>query len=201
MSSTFDNLIHEVKACTLCSYHLPFSANPIIQLHANAKILIAGQAPGIRAHTSGIPFDDASGNRLREWMGVDEELFYNPEKIAILPMSFCYPGTGKSGDLAPRSECTTQWRNRLLHLLPNIQLTLLIGQYAQNWHLAKCKKKNLTATVKAWHEYSPTVFPLPHPSPRNNRWLKNNPWFAEEVLPCLKQAIKSSINPIFTKAN
>ena len=193
MSSAFNNIVHEVRACTLCNSHLPLPAKPIIQLQSNAQILIAGQAPGIKAHNSGIPFDDASGKRLREWMGIDEKIFYNPEHIAIMPMSFCYPGTGKSGDLAPRPECALKWRIRLMEQLPNIQLTLLIGQYAQCWHLEKNRKENLTETVKAWQKYLPTLLPLPHPSPRNNRWLKNNPWFAEDVVPVLKQEIKRII--------
>jgi uracil-DNA glycosylase len=187
---TFKGLVKEVRACTLCSAHLPLPAKPVIQLHPNAQILIAGQAPGLKVHNSGIPFDDPSGKRLREWMGIDAEVFYNPEKIAILPMGFCYPGTGKSGDLAPRPECAGQWRNRLLDQLPNIRLTLLIGQYAQYWHLADNRKANLTETVKVWQEYWPAALPLPHPSPRNNRWLKNNPWFTTDVIPVLKQEIK-----------
>lgn len=193
MTSTFNNIVNEVRACTLCSSHLPLPAKPIIQLHSSAQILIAGQAPGINAHNSGIPFDDASGKRLREWMGIDKTLFYNPEIIAILPMSFCYPGSGKSADLAPRPECTLQWRILLLEQLPNIQLTLLVGQYAHHWHLANNRKENLTETVKAWQEYLPTVLPLPHPSPRNNCWLKNNLWFARDVIPFLQLEINSII--------
>ena len=187
------SIINKVRACTLCSSHLPLPAKPIVQLHSNAQILIAGQAPGIKAHNSGIPFDDASGKRLREWMGIDEKTFYNSEKIAILPMGFCYPGSGKSGDLAPRPECALHWRIRLLEQLSNIQLTLLIGQYAHRWHLANNRKENLTETVKAWQEYWPNTLPLPHPSPRNNRWIKNNPWFAKDVLPVLKLEINRII--------
>ncbi len=186
MSLSFNQHIKEVRACTLCSSHLPFSPRPIIQLHPNAKILIAGQAPGLKVQNTGIPFNDPSGKRLREWMGIDETVFYNPEKIAILPMGFCYPGKGKSGDMPPRPECAQQWRNTLLELLPNIHLTLLIGKYAQQWHLADNNKDTLTLTVKAWQEYWPALLPLPHPSPRNNGWIKNNPWFADEVLPVLK---------------
>ena len=189
MSLSFNRILREVRACTLCASHLPLTPNPVVQLHPNAQILIAGQAPGRKVHDSGIPFNDVSGQRLREWMGVESELFYNPEKVAILPMGFCYPGTGKSGDLPPRPECAVQWRDRLLEQLPNIRLTLLIGQYAQNWHLGSNKKANLTETVKAWQEYWPSVLPLPHPSPRNNRWLKKNPWFETDVLPALQQKI------------
>ena len=189
MSLSFNRILREVRACTLCASHLPLTPNPVVQLHPNAQILIAGQAPGRKVHDSGIPFNDVSGQRLREWMGVESELFYNPEKVAILPMGFCYPGTGISGDLPPRPECAVQWRDRLLEQLPNIRLTLLIGQYAQNWHLGSNKKANLTETVKAWQEYWPSVLPLPHPSPRNNRWLKNNPWFETDVVPALQQKI------------
>lgn len=194
MTSTFNTIINEVRTCTLCSSHLPLPPKPIVQLHSKAKILIAGQAPGIKAHNSGIPFDDFSGKRLREWLGIDEKLFYNSEQIAILPMSFCYPGSGKSGDLAPRPECASHWRKHLLEQLPNIQLTLLVGQYAQCWHLMDNRKANLTETVKAWQEYLPTSFPLPHPSPRNNRWFKNNPWFANKTLPALKKEVNKIIN-------
>ena len=189
MSLSFNRILREVRACTLCASHLPLTPNPVVQLHPNAQILIAGQAPGRKVHDSGIPFNDVSGQRLREWMGVESEFFYNPEKVAILPMGFCYPGTGKSGDLPPRPECAVQWRDRLLEQLPNIRLTILIGQYAQNWHLGSNKKANLTETVKAWQEYWPSVLPLPHPSPRNNRWLKNNPWFETDVVPALQQKI------------
>lgn len=189
MTILFNSVVKEVRACTLCASHLPFLPKPVVQLHSNARILIAGQAPGLKVHDSGIPFNDASGQRLRDWMGIDSELFYNPEKIAILPMGFCYPGRGKSGDLPPRPECAEQWRMRLLELLPNIQLTLLIGQYAQNWHLRDSRKTSLTETVKTWREYWPTALPLPHPSPRNNIWLKKNPWFVAEVLPALQRKV------------
>ena len=189
MTIPFNTLLTEVRNCTLCASHLPLGPRPIIQLHPNARVLIAGQAPGRKVHDSGIPFNDASGKRLREWMGVDSGLFYDPEKVAILPMGFCYPGSGKSGDLPPRSECAPQWRSCLLEQLPNIQLTLIIGQYAHAWHLRDSRKANLTETVKAWQQYWPAVLPLPHPSPRNNRWLKKNLWFEAEVLPTLRAKI------------
>jgi uracil-DNA glycosylase len=179
----------QVRECNLCSAHLPLEPRPVIQFHQQARILIAGQAPGKKVHETGIPFNDPSGQRLRDWMGIDAELFYNPEKIAILPMGFCYPGSGKSGDLPPRPECAQQWRNLLLSQLQDIRLTLVIGQYAQQWHLGKNKKSNLTETVCAWQEFWPTVLPLPHPSPRNNRWLKNNPWFEIEVVPVLQKRV------------
>jgi uracil-DNA glycosylase len=150
--------------------------------------LIAGQAPGSKVHASGVPFDDASGDRLREWMGITREVFYDVKKIAILPMGFCYPGTGKSGDLPPRPECAPAWRGQLLSHLTNLRLTLVIGKYAQDYHLPNAGK-SLTETVRAWRDNWPNVIPLPHPSPRNNIWLKQNPWFASELLPLLKERV------------
>ena len=189
----YEEINNAVKGCTICSPHLPLGPRPVFQIHPKAKILIAGQAPGSKVHATGIPFDDPSGDRLRDWMGVDKETFYNREKIAILPMGFCYPGTGKSGDLPPRKECADKWRETLLDLMPNIQLTLVIGQYALDWHLKDQKKKNLTETVKAWKEYWPENLPLPHPSPRNNIWLKKNEWFEIDVLPKLKTTIRKAL--------
>ncbi len=189
MKAETAKLIQEVKACTICATHLPLGPRPVFQLHPKAKILIVGQAPGVRVHESGIPFNDPSGDRLRAWMGVDRDIFYDAEKIAILPMGFCYPGTGKSGDLPPRPECAEHWRKKLLAQLPNIELTLVIGQYAQDWHLGKRQKENLTETVRAWKDYWPKILVLPHPSPRNNIWLKKNPWFEKEILPQLKSAV------------
>jgi len=186
-------LLKDVKSCTECKAYLPLGPRPVLQLSSNARILIVGQAPGIKVHNSGVPFDDQSGNRLREWMGIDKDTFYDEQKIAILPMGFCYPGKGKSGDLPPRPECAKKWREDLLNLMPNIQTTLIIGQYALNWHLKHDNKKNLTETVKAWREYSPSIIPLPHPSPRNNIWLKKNAWFEVDVLPELKQRITDSL--------
>lgn len=182
-------LIGEVKACTICSEYLPLGPRPVFQIHPNAKILIAGQAPGVRVHETGIAFNDPSGDRLRAWMDIDHDVFYDATKIAILPMGFCYPGTGKSGDLPPRPECAVHWRKKLLAQLPNIELTLVIGQYAQDWHLGNLQKESLTETVRAWKEYWPQMLVLPHPSPRNNIWLKKNPWFQEQVLPSLKLAV------------
>ena len=180
----------KIRQCTLCEPTLPLGANPMIKGNKTAKILIAGQAPGIKVHQSSIPFNDASGVRLREWMGVDEQVFYDEDIVAIVPMGFCYPGKGKSGDLPPRVECAKTWHKQLLSLLPNIELTLAIGQYAQHYHLKQQMKGNLTETVKAWRDYAPAVLPLPHPSPRNNIWLKRNSWFESDVLPYLKSRIK-----------
>ena len=191
MAQSFTALLEEVRSCTICSDHLPLGPRPVLQLHPKAKILVAGQAPGARVHETGIPFNDPSGDRLRAWMGVSREIFYDAENIAILPMGFCYPGTGKSGDLPPRPECAQTWRKKLLAQVPNIELTLVIGQYAQDWHLGKLQKENLTETVRAWKQYWPDMLVLPHPSPRNNIWLKKNPWFEKEVIPQLQKKTKS----------
>lgn len=194
MSKTlFKNVLQDVRSCNICLKHLPHGVRPIVQLDPNASILIAGQAPGSKVHKTGIPFDDPSGDRLRSWMGIDKTLFYNATKIAILPMGFCYPGTGKSGDLPPRPECAEQWRNKLLNLLPNIKLTLVIGQYAMRWHLPDAKKDTVTATVKSWETYWPDKLPLPHPSPRNNIWLKKNAWFESEIIPRLQERVQTEV--------
>ena len=163
----------------------------MLQVDPAARILIAGQAPGRRVHESGVPFDDPSGERLRDWLGVTRDEFYDPSRIAILPMGFCYPGTGKSGDLPPRPECAPAWRQPLLDQLPGLRVTLVIGQYAQRWHLPDAGR-NLTETVRAWRDYGGDVIPLPHPSPRNNIWMKKNPWFAEDLLPALRQAVRAA---------
>lgn len=185
----FTALLQQVRSCNSCD-QLALGPKPIVQLNPSAKILIAGQAPGRITHAKGIPFDDPSGNRLRDWMGLSREQFYDDSIVAILPMAFCYPGTGKSGDLPPPQNCAQQWRNQLLEQMPNIQLTLIIGQYALDWHL-ETKSRTLTETVQQWQQHWPQRLPMPHPSPRNNRWLKNNPWFSSEVLPELRQRVKS----------
>ncbi len=183
-------LLDEVKSCEVCKPFLPRGPRPVIQLHPKASVLIVGQAPGRKVHETGIPFDDPSGERLRDWMGIDRATFYDAKKIAILPMGFCYPGTGKSGDLPPRPECVPTWREQLLRQIPHLKLTLVIGQYAQDYHLANSPPKMVTETVKAWKKFWPTQLPLPHPSPRNNLWLKRNPWFQKELLPILQSQIK-----------
>ena len=188
-SKRFKKLIDEVKNCTICAAKLPFAPRPVFQIDPNAKILIVGQAPGIRVQETGVPFNDPSGDRLRAWMGIDRDVFFNAQKIAILPMGFCYPGTGKSGDLPPRPECAQHWREKLLAEIVNVELTLIIGQYAQDWHLGKLQKENLTETVRAWKEYWPKILVLPHPSPRNNIWLKKNPWFEKNVIPQFQKKI------------
>lgn len=184
----FEVLLGDVRACTICSDHLPLGPRPVVQLHPDARILIAGQAPGRKVHASGVPFDDPSGKRLREWMGVTPEVFYDPERIALLPMGFCFPGTGTSGDLPPRPECAPTWREQLLDQLGRLELTLVLGQYALAYHVGD-RRATVTERVMAWREHWPTVVPLPHPSPRNLMWVRRNPWFERELLPELKVRI------------
>jgi uracil-DNA glycosylase len=189
MSAT-DALLARVRACRLCEPELPLGARPVLQLHPDARILIAGQAPGRKVHETGVPFDDPSGARLREWLGIERERFYDPRTVALLPMGFCYPGTGKNGDLPPRPECAATWRQPLLDHLPRLELTLVLGQYAQAWHLDG-RRESVTVRVRNWRRHWPSVVPLPHPSPRNNRWLAQNPWFESDVLPVLRARIKA----------
>lgn len=189
--ATTRELLEEVRACTICAAHLPQGPRPVVQMHPQSRILIAGQAPGRRVHESGVPFDDPSGDRLREWLGVTRETFYDAKRIAILPMGFCYPGTGKSGDLPPRPECAEAWRAPLLKRLRNVRVTVILGKYAQEYHLGE--SASVTKVVQSWREYWPERVPLPHPSPRNNRWLKNNPWFEEELLPKLRRSVTKAL--------
>lgn len=181
-------LLQEIRACRICEVHLPLGPNPVLSAHPEAKVMIVGQAPGTRVHRSGIPWNDPSGDRLRGWLGVDKETFYDPRRFAIVPMGFCYPGKGKSGDLPPRRECAPQWHPPLLELMPGLELVLLVGQYAQQ-HYLENRRENLTATVQAWQDYLPDYLPLPHPSPRNIAWFKNNAWFEDAVLPYLQERI------------
>ena len=183
------DLLDEVRRCDTCADHLPLGPRPVVRADQSARLLIIGQAPGTRVHASGIPWDDPSGDRLRQWLDIDKATFYDERNIAIMPMGFCYPGKGKSGDLPPRKECAPQWHQRLLEQLPNIELTLLIGQYAQRYYLPQAPK-TLTDTVKKFREYLPTYLPLPHPSPRNQLWLKKNPWFEAEVVPALREVTR-----------
>ncbi len=190
---SFSSLLSEVRACKICEKSLPLDPRPVIQLHPKAKILVAGQAPGKKVHESGIPFNDPSGDRLREWLGITHEEFYDPKKIALLPMGFCFPGTGKSGDLAPRSECEPAWRQKLLDQLEHVELTLVLGKYAQTYHFDNVSS-SVTDLVKSWRNYWPQLLPLPHPSPRNNLWLRRNPWFDEEVIPALRKRVSEVLN-------
>ncbi|OUR77272.1 hypothetical protein A9Q83_11225 [Alphaproteobacteria bacterium 46_93_T64] len=191
MPEKLENLLPEIRACRICEPYLTDGCRPVLQVSSSARILIVGQAPGRRVHESGIPFDDASGDRLRDWMGISREIFYDESRINIIPMGFCFPGTGKSGDLPPRKECAETWRKRLFASIGEMDLTLVIGTYAIDWHLPNAKKKTLTETVKAWQDYWPNLAVLPHPSPRNNIWLRRNPWFETDILPPLKDRIRA----------
>lgn len=188
-----DVLVNEVRACTICAKYLPFDPNPVVRPSSTAKILLVGQAPGTKVHATGIPWNDLSGDKLREWMGVDRDLFYNNKKIAIMPTGFCYPGKGKSGDLPPRPECAPTWHPRLMQHMRKIELILLIGQYAQKYYLKESAKKTLSETVHAWKQYAPLYLPMPHPSPRNKLWLKKNAWFEKDVVPMLRRKVKKLI--------
>ncbi|EOA6549415.1 uracil-DNA glycosylase family protein [Vibrio vulnificus] len=187
-------LLTQIRACQVCASALPLGANPVVQAHSEATILIIGQAPGTKVHHTSIPWNDASGNRLRVWLDIEKPTFYDPKQIAIMPMGFCYPGRGQSGDLPPRKECAPLWHEALLKHLPNIELTLLIGQYAQNRYLSN-KPKTLTETVQNWQAWLPDYLPLPHPSPRNTLWLRKNPWFEEQTVPYLRQQVHQLLSP------
>ena len=197
MSTSFTQLKQAIVRCDVCAAHLPFAPKPVFQLHPDARILIVGQAPGRKAHEAGIPFDDLSGDRLRAWMGVTRETFYDARQIALLPMGLCFPGTGKSGDLPPRPECAAQvahvGRAAILQQLPNIAMTLLVGQYAIGFHLPH-EKGTLTETVQRWRNYFPTLLPMPHPSPRNLMWLRRNPWFEAEITPQLHMRVQQLLS-------
>jgi uracil-DNA glycosylase len=184
-------LLTEIRACTVCAEHLRLGPRPVLEARHSARILIAGQAPGTRVHETGIPWNDPSGNRLREWMNIDRETFYDDRRIAIIPMGFCYPGRGKSGDLPPRPECADLWMDRLMDALPNVELVIAIGQYSQAYHLGDKRKTTLTETVRSWRDYGKKYLPLPHPSPRNNIWLTKNAWFEKELLPVLRRRSKA----------
>ncbi|MDX2314652.1 MAG: uracil-DNA glycosylase family protein [Gammaproteobacteria bacterium] len=191
--TSLPSLLSEIRACTICTPHLPLGPRPVVQLSAKARVLIAGQAPGRKVHESGVPFDDASGNRLREWLGVTQEVFYDPKQFALVPMGFCFPGTGRSGDLPPRPECARAWREQLLGHLRQVELTLVLGQYAQTYHFGK-SSSSLTDLVKSWRSHWPQMVPLPHPSPRNNLWLRRNPWFEAELLPPLRERVSELLD-------
>ena len=183
-------LLHDINRCTVCEPHLTDGVRPVVQASSGSRILIIGQAPGRKVHKSGVPWDDASGDQLRSWLGVDKELFYDPRIFAFMPMGFCFPGSGKTGDLAPRKECAPLWHEAMLSEMPSVELTLLIGLYAQQKYLGPTKQ-NLTEHVKAFRTYLPNFLPLPHPSPRNRHWQSKNPWFKAEVLPELESQIQS----------
>jgi len=186
-------LLEDIKHCKVCEFCLPLGANPIVTASPQSKIVIIGQAPGKLVHTTGIPWNDKSGDNLRIWLGIDKEVFYNPELVALIPMGFCYPGKAASGDLPPRPECAPLWHSKLWAGMKHVKLTLLVGQYAQQYYLGNKAQATLTETVKRYKSYLPKHFPLPHPSPRNNIWMAKNPWFAQQVLPGLRKEIKDVI--------
>jgi uracil-DNA glycosylase len=189
-----ENLLREIRACRICEDYL--DPRPVLHVSVTARLCVASQAPGLRVHKTGLSFNDASGDRLREWMGVDRATFYDESRIALAGMAFCFPGYDAQGhDLPPRKECAAHWRVRLLAALPRIETTLLVGSYAQDWYLGDRRKSTMTETVAAWREYTPRFVPLPHPSWRNNGWLKKNPWFAEELLPYLRRRVRRLLAP------
>jgi uracil-DNA glycosylase len=192
--SDLAKLLAEIRACRICEAYLSHGVRPIIHASATARIGIVAQAPGVRVHETGISFNDPSGDRLRDWMGVSREQFYDESKIAIIGMGFCFPGyDAHGGDLPPRKECAVAWQDKLFAAMPRFDLTLLIGSYSFDWHLKGRAKANVSETVKAWRDYTPSILPLPHPSWRNNGWLKKNPWFAEELLPYLRRRVKQAL--------
>jgi uracil-DNA glycosylase len=196
-----NTFLNKIRRCEVCREHLPLGPRPIIQLSSFSKIIIIGQAPGRRVHETGIPWNDASGKKLREWMNINEGIFYDPAIFSILPMGFCYPGKGISGDLPPRPECAPLWHAKAFKYFRDEPLILLVGQYAQRYYLKNKFKGNLTETVKNYQEFLPTYFPLPHPSPRNQNWVKVNPWFIKEAIPELQKRIMLAVRNEFKYFN
>lgn len=184
----------EIAACIHCAPNLPLGPRPVVQFGIAPRILIIGQAPGTKVHASGIPWDDQSGARLREWLDISPQNFYNPEKVAIMPMAFCYPGKGKGGDLPPRPECAPLWHDKILAQLPPDRLTLLVGSYAQTHYLPRTLHRSLTEKVEAFDTFLPKFFPLPHPSWRSVSWMNRNPWFVSKVLPVLRDMVKERLD-------
>ena len=193
--ATLDELLAAVRACRVCEAQLPLGPRPVLQAGETARILIVGQAPGARVHETGIPWDDPSGERLRSWMGIEPSVFYDASRVAIIPMGYCYPGRGKSGDAPPRRECATLWHEQLLKRLPAIELTLLVGLHAQRYFLRQRAKHSLSETVTAWREYAPAFIPLPHPSPRNQPWFARHRWFEDELVPVLRARARAILEP------
>ena len=194
MSRGLADLLAEVRACRVCAEHLPLGPRPVLRAAAGARLLIIGQAPGTRVHESGIPWNDRSGDRLRDWLALDKDIFYDENRIAIVPMGFCYPGVDpRGGDNPPRPECAPLWHAPVLEHLSGIGLTLLVGLYAQGHYLGKARRKSLTETVRTWRDYGPDRLPLPHPSWRNTAWMKKNPWFEAELLPDLRARVRALV--------
>lgn len=190
MTRKLDQLLRDIRACRICEKHLPLGPNPVLRASSTARILIVGQAPGTKVHATGIPWNDASGERLRAWMGIDRDVFYDESRIAIVPMGFCYPGRGRGGDNPPRPECARTWHPHLIPMLRNVRLTLLIGQYAHKYFLRERRRDSLTHTVRDFADYLPEFLPTVHPSPRNQGWLKRNPWFEMELVPTLRERVR-----------
>ncbi len=190
MTRALDQLLEDVRACRICEAHLPLGPRPTLQAGSGARLLIVGQAPGTRVHKTGIPFDDPSGDRLRAWLDVDRDIFYDRQRIALVPTGFCYPGRGGGGDKPPRPECAPTWQAKVRRHLPKITLTLLVGRYAQSHYLGGRSKETLAATARAYEEYLPDFWPIPHPSPRNLLWLRRNPWFEAAIVPALQARVR-----------
>ncbi len=187
-------LLKDVRACRICARALPHGVRPVLRLSSTARICVAGQAPGLRVHNTGIPYNDPSGERLRAWMGMDRDTFYDESRVAIVPMGFCFPGYDKhGGDLPPRPECAAHWHDRIFAAAPEFSLILVVGTYAQRYHFGEDAKRNVTETVRSWREYGTGIVPLPHPSWRNNGWLKKNPWFEKELLPVLRARVARAL--------
>jgi uracil-DNA glycosylase len=192
-TAVITGLLAEIRRCRHCEPDLPLGANPVLRASATARLLIVGQAPGTRVHATGIPWNDPSGDRLRQWLQMDREQFYDEARIAIAPIGFCYPGRGKSGDLPPPPACAPRWHPRLLQAMPDLELLLLVGSYAQNYYLGS-SKESMAERVRRWRDFGPRYFPLPHPSPRNTLWLRRNPWFEEEVVPELRKRVSAVLS-------
>jgi uracil-DNA glycosylase len=196
MTDRLDDLLKEIRACRICAEYLPHGVRPIVRASSTARLAIVSQAPGMLVHKTGLSFNDPSGDRLRDWLQMDRETFYDESRVAIIGMAFCFPGyDANGGDKPPRKECAPRWQEPLFAALPKFKLTLLVGSYAQNWHLGDRVKANMTETVAAWREYAPRYIPLPHPSWRNNGWLKKNPWFERELLPYLRKRARAVLKP------
>ena len=193
MTKALENLLGDIRRCSVCKAKLRHAPKPVVQAESKARIVIVGQAPGSKVHASGIPWSDQSGDRLREWTGLDEALFYDPTRIALMPMGFCYPGAANGADLPPRPECAPLWHEPLLALLPNIKLTLLIGIHAQEYYLRDARQDTMTETVRSFADFGPNRFPLPHPSWRSTGWMRRNPWFETKVLPALRRNVWSAL--------
>jgi uracil-DNA glycosylase len=191
--ASIQELLERVRSCRACQEHLPLGPRPVLQAGASARVLIVGQAPGARVHATGIPWNDASGARLRKWLEMREEVFYDASRVAIIPIGLCYPGRGRGGDLPPRRECATLWHDLLLSRLARIELTVLIGRYAQQRYLGRDRKRSVSETVRAWRQYGPRYLPLPHPSPRNAPWFRRNLWFEKELIPELRRRVDALV--------